>query len=192
MPSVDVVAAAYELSARLPEADRRSLVAGWSGVDIPGQIALRRLPLGDDHAWSISRARSKTAPEESISAVLPAWSADSTFSMDEHALYGTEPVLRPLARLLAAAGSTWPVATTQVCKASYTREGFEAAAIMYALAGGVPAPAKDPRIAQVRFTRPYAVVAVASVEDSPWDGVPVFSGWITEPDDPEPGAAERP
>jgi hypothetical protein len=36
------------------------------------------------------------------------------------------------------------------------------------------------RTAALRFGHPYAVVAVA--EGGPWDGLPVFSGWVAEPD----------
>ncbi|SNQ51123.1 hypothetical protein FRACA_610004 [Frankia canadensis] len=47
------------------------------------------------------------------------------------------------------------------------------------------------RVAELRFARPYAVVAVArhqipstgTAAPGPWDGLPVFSAWITEPDD---------
>jgi hypothetical protein len=40
------------------------------------------------------------------------------------------------------------------------------------------------REAELRFAHPYAVVAVAERgADSPWHGVPVFSAWVTEPDD---------
>ena len=29
---------------------------------------------------------------------------------------------------------------------------------------------------------PYAVVAVATQPGGPWDGVPVFSAWVADPD----------
>ena len=39
------------------------------------------------------------------------------------------------------------------------------------------------RTAMLRFGHPYAVVAVAQ-GGGPWDGVPVFSAWITDPEEP--------
>ena len=40
------------------------------------------------------------------------------------------------------------------------------------------------RVAELRFGHPYAVVAVTSdAAGGPWQGVPVFSAWITEPVD---------
>jgi hypothetical protein len=43
------------------------------------------------------------------------------------------------------------------------------------------------RVAELRFGHPYAVVAVATDRrvggTGPWHGVPVFSGWVAEPDD---------
>jgi len=38
------------------------------------------------------------------------------------------------------------------------------------------------RTATLRFGHPYA--AVARAIGGEWDGVPVFSAWITEPEDP--------
>jgi hypothetical protein len=36
---------------------------------------------------------------------------------------------------------------------------------------------------ELRFNRPYAVLACAAREEGPpaWRGVPVFSAWVTEP-----------
>jgi hypothetical protein len=55
------------------------------------------------------------------------------------------------------------------------------------------------RVAELRFGHPYAVVAVATDPAaarrrpgsalSPWHGVPVFSAWVSEPDD---AAADEP
>jgi hypothetical protein len=47
------------------------------------------------------------------------------------------------------------------------------------------------RDAELRFAHPYAVVAVAgqtsgtgnATKPGPWHGVPVFSAWVSEPDD---------
>jgi len=44
------------------------------------------------------------------------------------------------------------------------------------------------RTAALRFGHPYAVVAVAGDDGAAgsWGGLPVFSGWVAEPDDAEP------
>jgi hypothetical protein len=44
------------------------------------------------------------------------------------------------------------------------------------------------RTAELRFGQPFAVVAAATGQDnppghSPWHGLPVFSAWITQPED---------
>jgi hypothetical protein len=44
------------------------------------------------------------------------------------------------------------------------------------------------RTAELRFGHPYAVVAVTTDDNwsagrRPWEGLPVFSAWITQPED---------
>jgi hypothetical protein len=75
--------------------------------------------------------------------------------------------------------------------ARYGRVGFEAAAVsaMGVLAGAAMSP-KRVRVATLRFAHPYAVVAVAQppLADppsfGPWDGLPVFSAWVTKVEEP--------
>ena len=80
--------------------------------------------------------------------------------------------------------------------ARYTRVGFEAAAVSaMTVAIGFPTPQDGlRRTAEVRFDRPYAVVAVAdrpwqdgwqpnTSEGAAWLGLPVFSAWVAEPDE---------
>ena len=55
------------------------------------------------------------------------------------------------------------------------------------------------RTAELRFGQPYAVVAVTTGPDdhtwrytpkaSPWRGLPVFSAWITQPEDADDPAS---
>jgi hypothetical protein len=55
------------------------------------------------------------------------------------------------------------------------------------------------RTAVLRFGQPYAVVAVTTDPDrrgglpvsSPWRGLPVFSAWITQPEDADDPATDR-
>ena len=70
--------------------------------------------------------------------------------------------------------------------ARYSRTGFEAAAVSaigVALAFRVPGQRRE---VVLRFGHPYAVVAVTTdrtAAASPWHGLPVFSAWVSEPED---------
>lgn len=76
--------------------------------------------------------------------------------------------------------------------ARFGRYGFEAAAVTgFATHDSEPA-AGVIRTADLRFGHPYAVVAVATDLEfdaygrpmrGPWHGVPVFSGWVSQPED---------
>jgi len=84
--------------------------------------------------------------------------------------------------------------------AKYGRYGFEAAAVTALFTPTSAPPEGVARIADLRFGHPYAVVAVATdtrrdadgqVVPGPWHGVPVFSAWISEPEDlPEAEVAD--
>ena len=80
----------------------------------------------------------------------------------------------------------------QAARARYTARGFQAAALTALGTVGSswdPPPTPIPvRHAQLRFDRPYAVLAFAvpddgyyPTKDSLWDAVPVFSAWVAEP-----------
>ena len=87
-----------------------------------------------------------------------------------------------------APGCCWRCAGPPAA-ARYSRTGFEAAAVTYAYAAA--APSHRPgllRTAELRFGHPFAVVAVTAQPPSaygavtPWQGLPVFSAWITQPE----------
>ncbi|TDC78619.1 hypothetical protein E1193_20430 [Micromonospora sp. KC606] len=172
-----VLAAAYEMSAAAVDdaapTERRSLFD---------------LPLGDGPAWSLREEPVHTfAPggrEERHSAVLPCWSAS-----DEHdlaaATLGFPAVARGLGGLLGMA--ELGVEVRQAAMARYGRYGFEAAAVTGAFALMSMPPPGVARIAELRFGHPYAVVAVAVDRrggTGPWHGVPVFSAWVADPEEP--------
>jgi len=76
----------------------------------------------------------------------------------------------------------------QAAVASYSRTGFKAAAVtaVGVRAAGMPSFHEVlVRRVELRFNRPYAVLACAARDDGPsaWRGVPVFSAWITEPEE---------
>jgi hypothetical protein len=116
-----------------------------------------------------------------VAAVLPAWSATS-----EHELAGPSLGFADAAAVLGRlfGGDEWEA--KQAATARYHRTGFEAAAVTATavrLSFRPPQPGLQ-RDALLRFDRPYAVVATATArETSPWSGLPVFSAWVTEPDE---------
>jgi hypothetical protein len=172
-----VLAAAYEIAPACVS-DRRPRT----------QVSLYKLPLGQTPLWTIRETEVHGATER-YSAVLPCWSANST-----HDLSATGPgfpaAAKVLAGLLGADGL--PHQAQQTAVARYGQYGFEAAALTTTVslkAGGLgPLLARE---AELRFAHPYAVVAVAAqtsgnggtTPPGPWHGVPVFSAWVSEPDD---------
>ncbi|MEH0844050.1 hypothetical protein V6U81_16820 [Micromonospora sp. CPCC 205711] len=179
LPAARVLAAAYE-------------VAG-AAVDEQAEPAGRRslfdLPLGEGPLWSLREERRPTrAPggrEERHAAVLPCWSATDEHDLTAPAL-GFPVVSRVLAGLLGEA--ELEVRARQAAMARYGRYGFEAAAVTAAFALVSMAPEGVIRSAELRFGHPYAVVAVTTDRrgggTGPWHGVPVFSAWVAEPEEP--------
>ncbi len=172
------------------------------------RISLWDLPLGDGFAWTIQRVKAQvTHPreEEIVDAVLPAWAADSTHDLvDLGVSIGFAAAGQVLAPLLGL--SEFQLGAAQSALARFDRRGFEAAALSFmAMGGGMP-PEPRPgkrREARLRFGHPYAVVAVADDLHEPlhvpppgqapagpsaanlWDGIPVFSAWVSQVHDCE-------
>jgi len=178
------VAAAAEVPARTVVA-----VAHRIGIrQATGQIVQRRgltdLQLGEGPLWAL---REVTAMTDTCVAVLPAWSATSSHNL-------ADPSLGFAAAKNAIAPVPDPWQARQSAMARYSRTGFEAAAataIGIALAARVPGRRRQ---AELRFAHPYAAVAIATDPDragqdagegghGPWHGLPVFSAWISEPED---------
>jgi hypothetical protein len=182
VPAVDVLAAAYELAH-----------ATATGAPV-AQRSLFDLPLGDGPAWTLTERPAPTsAPdgrEQRCTAVLPAWSARSEHDLARSEL-GFPVAARALAELLGL--NRYRYEAKQSAVARYSRVGFEAAAVSaMAIALGFAMPADNGvlRLAELRFGHPYAVVAVAVDEEhqdggtTAWHGVPVFSAWVTEAEEP--------
>jgi hypothetical protein len=153
----------------------------------PSTRSLFDLPLGNGHAWTIreeTRALGRGG-REIFHAVLPAWTAQTV-----HALGGTDTTLgfAEVADVITAAchpDFPYRSSATQMARASYHARGFEAAAVTgvkFASAMSRAEP-RTIRIADVRFNRPYAVVAMTtrSAPSDGWSCVPVFSAWVAEP-----------
>ncbi|MCX4472878.1 hypothetical protein OOK41_21620 [Micromonospora sp. NBC_01655] len=179
----DVLAAAYRIAA---DAD----------ADEPaGRRSLFDLPLGATPLWTLReetvRTHARDGRQERHTAALPCWSA-----RDEHDLAGPGLGFPALARVLAPLVGGTEVEARQAVVARYSRYGFEAAAVTAAFAAVSLPPEGVARTAELRFGHPYAVVAVATDRRGggvgPWHGVPVFSGWVAEPDDVAEGELADP
>ena len=173
---------------------------------VPGSartVDLFDLPLGEGHAWTLTEdeiiGSGGKDRVQSVTSVLPAWSARS-----QHDLAGTSGRRQVERSFLAFThGGSNRFDARQSAFAEYTRRGFRAAAVTgvaTAMSICVEREVRRRR-AEVRFDRPYAVVAVALDQradpDRPyltaplglahWAGVPVFSAWVAEarevPDD---------
>ena len=158
-----------------------------------GQSVQRRdlsdLQLGEGPLWLL---REVTAATDACIAVLPAWSATSSHDL-------ADPSLGFAAAKNAIAPVPDPWQARQSAMARYSRTGFEAAAataIGVALAARVPARRRE---AELRFAHPYAAIAITTDPDragqdargpaghGPWHGLPVFSAWVSEPEDATDG-----
>jgi hypothetical protein len=172
VPAGSVLAAAHEIAC----------------ADAAGAaVACRRLSdlaLGTGPAW-VLREETSAAGGDICTAVLPAWSAESELDLSGQGL-GFDAVKNAL----VPAAAPWQA--RQAAMARYTRTGFEAAAAtMFAVAMSARLPGRR-RVADLRFGHPYAVVAVAVDGPPQWQGVPVFSAWVTEPEDATDDAPARP
>ncbi|GLZ62645.1 hypothetical protein [Micromonospora sp. NBRC 107095] len=187
VPPADVLAIAYDLSAGAAD-----------GAQPADSRSLFDLPLGVTPLWTVTeervRTRARDGREERHTAVLPCWSARSEHDLTAAAL-GFPAASATLAKTLALPIEN--VEARQTAVARFGRYGFEAAAVtgMFGLTS-LP-PEGVARTAEMRFGHPYAVVAVATDTGAdgvtrPWHGVPVFSAWISEPEElPEADAADR-
>ncbi|RLP86007.1 hypothetical protein EAD89_22240 [Micromonospora sp. BL4] len=183
----EVLAAAYQLSAGAAD-----------GAEPTGRRSLFDLPLSDTPLWTLReervRTRARDGREERHTALLPCWAARSEHDLSAPAL-GFPAASAALATALALPVQDFEA--RQAAMARFGRYGFEAAAVtgMFELTSMPPEGVA--RTAELRFGHPYAVVAVATDKRAdgatgPWHGVPVFSGWVTEPEElPEADAVER-
>jgi hypothetical protein len=190
-----VAAAAGVSSAQVLAAAQRIGTAAVTGDEIPLR-PLADLPAGEAPRWRIwdEAATGAGGSADRFTAVLPAWSARTELDL-------ADPELG-FAAAAAALGGGDPWTAAQSALARYNRTGFEAAAVpaMAVTASARRPPAAQRRAAQLRFGQPYAVVAVAADPGDGggpgrWHGVPVFSAWVTDPQDAadgsEPGAGAR-
>jgi Serpin (serine protease inhibitor) len=177
----DVIAAAYDIA--LCEAGQRGAVE---------RLSLFDLPLGKAPLWEITEEQAQTSSpdgkEERYRTVLPAWSAQTNVDLGGNGLGFAEAADGVAAAI--GLGEHHYVAR-QSALARYSRTGFEAAAVTglaVAMAALVGRPGTR-RTATVRFGHSFAAVAFVTgarnlgPKFARWDGVPVFSAWVTKPED---------
>jgi hypothetical protein len=179
-------------------------LAGGDGAALA--CSLYDLPLGTGHSWEVSeREVPVVVPEPRLEriagAALPAWYIARRLSLEESWRFGTAPALETLRRFIGPHRTDLTEAV-QTATASFTRYGFEAAAVTafaVSAAAARPPMARVPeRTAILRFDHPYAAVAVAGTlsaeqaagEGGPaagasFTGLPVFTAWVDEPEEPE-------
>lgn len=154
--------------------------------------AARRVPiqdLVDGHAWTVTERREHRDDGPGVNAewcsYLPAWSA--TGDHDLKNAPGMAPVFAMLAGFVRDEDRPAEFDAKQTAVAAYSRTGFKAAAVTVIdmLAGCMPEFHEVlVRRIEIRFNRPFAVLACADRHAGPqaWRGVPVFSAWVTEPE----------
>lgn len=193
-----VIAAAYEVA------------LGLDGIRIGEWVSLFDVPAGrSDLGEIVEETVTVTRGSTEVGcAVLPTWHASTQLDL----LNGpTADGFRAAGRLLAGVLPPGPnrLEARQAAVASYTREGFEAAAVTgFAVAKSAPVPRQVlRRTLTLRFHRPYAAVAITAEPSRLRDRarvdhhsgrqtttqflLPVFSAWVAEPAE-TPAAQESP
>lgn len=126
-----------------------------------------------DSASGLYTVTHREGSSDYVTAILPAWEAEQTIDLLKMGL--------PYA--VAGGGATsedHTLEAVQVAKASYTQEGFEAAAVSYALMRATSAPPMRKAVVtqvKVLVERPHAVVATAT-GNTAWSSLPVFQAWV--------------
>jgi hypothetical protein len=154
------------------------------------RCSLFDLPLGEDLLWTITaeevNTHSADGREERVRSIMPAWSADTELDLKSRSL-GFPAAAGAVSQALGLTDLVYDAKQTALAR--YTRVGFEAAAVTAMAVAMSRGRSGIRRVAELRFGHPYAAVAVTVEEAhgviprSPWHGLPVFSAWITEPDD---------
>lgn len=195
VPPASVIAAAYEVAA---------CIAGLPSTAT--FVPAFDLPL-TGHAWVVRERllNDYHGPEriERSEVTMPAWQA-KTELQNLTAAPGTgfaEIVRAVLARLPPDPRGD-VVDAKQVARARFDTNGFSAAALTILSAAGMAGPAPPrrtiERTVEIRFDRPFAVVATTNTDNFSRPGgvllrgLPSFGAWVTEPMEPsEPDETEQ-
>jgi hypothetical protein len=187
---VSVIAAPHVMAADVLAHAHRIAAEIGAGAHPVTARSLFDLPAGAGPAWTISERTGPVSAPNGLAeyfepTLLPAWSAESEHDLGAYPDSGFGEAAAVLARLLPDDPRWHAFEAKQVALARYTRTGFEAAAVtgMALRAAGI-VERRDGliRTARLEFVHPYAVVAIAR-DSGPWAGLPVFSAWVTTPDE---------
>jgi Serpin (serine protease inhibitor) len=171
----------------------------------PPACSLFDLPLGQGHSWQITEheVRTHRAGErvERIAGVsMPAWRTEATIDLQASPLFGSAPALKTMHVLIGPLPDD-DCEAVQAAVASFTRYGFEAAALtalgVRTSAMLVPRETGVERAAILRFDHPYATLAIAGRPPPPrvpekmadarssFAGMPLFAAWVRVPEEAE-------
>jgi hypothetical protein len=148
-------------------------VAHKIGAGLDNKVSLSELD--SNEILEITEFNSYSGVRERFHSTLPAWQFSGEHDLEKIPNCG----LNAAASRLGELGDV-----KQIIVADYSDKGFKAAALTYALVGRSAAfsPATKALHADLRFTKPYAVVAFATDDnaDSIWNNLPVFSGIVAK------------
>ena len=189
---------------RVLDAAHEVAACARSGREVPTR-SLFDLPLGSGHSWRIDEREIRTRqPGEHVEHVtgvsLPAWHIKERLELKASPLFGSAPALATMGDLISDPGGA--TEATQVALASFTRYGFEAAAVTafarVAAAFRAPDERGTERTAILRFDHPYAALAIAggpapsgadrarrTQAGSSFTGLPLFTAWVAVPEEAE-------
>lgn len=172
------------------------IVAYERAGEAPPVRSLFELPLGDGHSWTIEEHPTLTVhPGDRVERIagvsLPAWKIESETNLLGEG-FATVPALETMRQLIGPLPGD-QTSAVQAAVASFTRFGFEAAAITGSIiASSGRATPEEPgieRTAVLRFDHPYAALAIAGQPmrgripnaQIPWNGLALFSTWVHKP-----------
>jgi hypothetical protein len=141
-------------------------------------VAISELEVGESTNGILSvQDHKSSSSEDTFISYLPAWKSSNTFDLIEDVDFGFG---HSVARF-ADHGEESVFTVKQVSVAEYNSVGFKAAALTYGLMARCAAMTSyDVRRVQLKYLRPYAVVASVNSSSRVWSHIPVFDGWITE------------
>ena len=158
-----------------PEVDRTAMLAGAYEVAATvcgewgkGACSLFDLPLGAGHSWEISEREVPVfVPEPRIErvagAALPAWHVEGTLDLTRSSAFGTATGASMLFAQLIGPRPDDECQATQAAVASFTRYGFEAAAVT---ALGIRTAAAAPARRSTRSNAPPC--CASTIPTPPW------------------------
>jgi hypothetical protein len=142
-------------------------------------------PQGDFWEVNAAKVTGYNVQEFVYITTLPAWEAESDHKLKDPSLQ-FNTIVNPLANAL----DTPDVEIAQAAKAAFNTNGFEAAAVTFAMFASASMPQQQTKIVyttQINFNKPYVVVAVANHQPNQkvWKGIPVFSAVVHTAMEPE-------